>query len=73
MLSYRNLEEMIEEHGVKVDHSTLNRWVGKYTPQVVQAFVQRKWSVGASWRVGETYVKVKGKWKYLYRALDKEG
>lgn len=63
----------MEERGVEVDHSTLNRWVVKYTPQVVQAFVRRKRSVGASWRMDETYVKVKGKWKYLYRAVDKEG
>lgn len=72
-ISYRNLEEMMEERGVEVDHSTLNRWVVKYTLQVVQAFVRRKRSVGASWRMDETYVKVKGKWKYLYRAVDKEG
>lgn len=72
-ISYRNLEEMMEERGVEVDHSTLNRWVVKYTPQVVQAFVRRKRSVGANWRMDETYVKVKGKWKYLYRAVDKEG
>ena len=72
-ISYRNLEEMLEERGVEVDHSTLNRWVGKYSSQLVQAFVRRKRSVGTSWRMDETYVKVKGKWKYLYRAVDKEG
>jgi transposase-like protein len=72
-ISYRNLEEMMQERGVEVDHSTLNRWVVKYSRQLVQAFVRHKMPVGASWRMDETYVRVKGKWKYLYRAVDKEG
>ncbi|MFC3107322.1 IS6 family transposase [Undibacterium arcticum] len=72
-ISYRNLEEMLKERGVEVDHSTLNRWVVKYSSQLEQAFVRRKRAVGTSLRMGETYVKVKGKWKYLYRAVDKDG
>ena len=72
-LSYRHIEEIMQERGIEVDHSTLNRWVLKYTPQLEQAFRNKKKPVGISWRLDETYVKVKGKWKYLYRAVDKEG
>ena len=64
---------MLEERGVEVDHSTLNRWVVKYTPLLDRQFRGRKRPVGASWRLDETYVKVKGVWKYLYRAVDKAG
>ena len=72
-ISYRQLEEMMEEHGVEVDHSTLNRWVVKYVPLLDQQFRTRKCLVGSSWRLDETYVKVKGSWKDLYRAVDKTG
>jgi putative transposase len=72
-LSYRQLEELMEERGVDVDHSTINRWVLKYAPELEEEFRKRKKPVGSSWRVDETYVKVKGHWKYLYRAVDKEG
>jgi len=72
-ISYRQLEEMMEERGVEVDHSTLNRWVVKYVPLLDQQFRTRKCLVGSSWRLDETYVKVKGSWKYLYRAVDKTG
>ena len=72
-ISYRQLEEMMEERGVEVDHSTLNRWVLKYAPLLEQEFRARKCPVGRSWRMDETYVKVKGVWKYLYRAVDKAG
>ncbi len=72
-ISYRQLEEMLEERGVEVDHSTLNRWVVKYAPLLDQQFRARKRRVGSSWRLDETYVKVKGSWKYLYRAVDKAG
>jgi transposase-like protein len=72
-ISYRQLEEMMEERGVAVDHATLNRWVLKYTPTLEKAFRKRKKAVGTSWRLDETYVRVKGTWKYLYRAVDKEG
>jgi transposase-like protein len=72
-MSYRQLEEMMEERGVEVDHSTLNRWVIKYAPLLEQQFHAHKRPVCSSWRLDETYVKVKGSWKYLYRAVDKAG
>jgi putative transposase len=72
-VSYRQLEEMMAERGVEVDHSSLNRWVLKYTPLLEMAFRQRKRPVGNSWRLDETYISVKGQWKYLYRAVDKAG
>ena len=72
-ISYRQLEEMMEERGVEVDHATLNRWVLKYIPVLEQAFRSRKRPVGKSWRMDETYVRIKGAWKYLYRAVDKAG
>ena len=72
-ISYRQLEEMMGERGVAVDHATLNRWVIKYAPEFEKQFRRRQRSVGKSWRMDETYVKIKGKWAYLYRAVDKEG
>ena len=72
-ISDRQLEEMMEERGVEVDHSTLNRWVLKYVPLLEQAFRVRKRRVGGSWRMDETYVRTKGQWKYLYRAVDTAG
>jgi putative transposase len=72
-ISYRQLEEMMYERGVEVDHSSLNRWVLKYTPVLDKVFRQRKRPVGTSWRLDETYIRVKGQWKYLYRAVDKAG
>jgi putative transposase len=72
-ISYRQLEEMMQERGVAVDHSTLNRWVIKYAPEVEKQFRRRQQPVGKSWRMDETYVRIKGQSKYLYRAVDKEG
>jgi transposase-like protein len=72
-ISYRHLEEMMGERGVAVDHSTLNRWVIKYAPKVEKQFRRRQRPVGRSWRMDETYGRVKGQWKYLYRAVDKDG
>jgi putative transposase len=72
-LSYRNLEEMMEERGVSVDHSTVNRWAIRFLPLLEKIFRKHKRPVGGSWRMDETYVKVRGHWKYLYRAVDKEG
>jgi putative transposase len=72
-ISYRQLEEMMGERGVAVDHSTLNRWVIKYAPEFEKVFRRRQCPVGRNWRMDETYVKIKGKAAYLYRAVDKEG
>jgi len=72
-LSYRDNEEMMHERGFSVDHSTINRWVLHYAPQIDAAFRQRKKRVGKRWRMDETYIKVKGQWAYYYRAVDKEG
>jgi putative transposase len=72
-LSYRHLEEMMQERGVAVDHSTINRWVLKYSPQLEAVFHRRKRPVWTSWRLDETYIRVRGHWRYLYRAVDKSG
>ena len=72
-LSYRHIEEMMEERGVCVDHSSINRWSIRFLPMLEKVFRQHKRQVGTSWRMDETYIKVKGVWKYLYRAVDKEG
>jgi putative transposase len=72
-LSYRHLEEMMEERGVSVDHSSINRWAIRFLPLVEKMARKQKRPVGGSWRMDETYIKVKGVWKYLYRAVDKQG
>jgi transposase-like protein len=72
-LSTRHVEELMAEHGVQVDHATINRWVIKYSPQLEDEFHRRKRPVWVSWRMDETYIRVKGKWVYLYRAVDKFG
>lgn len=73
-LSYRDVEELALERGLKVDHSTVQRWVVDYSTQLEGAFRKRhKRQVGGSWRMDETYIKVKKQWVYLYRAVDKEG
>ena len=73
-LSYRNLAEMMAERGVEVDPSNIYRWVQKFTPKLEAAFRKgRKQPVGSSWRMDETYIKIKGQWRYLYRAVDKVG
>ena len=72
-LSYRHLEEMMQERGVVVDHSTINRWAVRFLPLLEKEFRKHKRAVGSSWRMDETYIKVKGVWKYLYRAVDKDG
>jgi putative transposase len=72
-LIFRNIEEMMAERGVLVDHSTLHRWSMKMLPVLTAMFRRRKRPVGRSWRMDETYVKVAGQWKYLYRAVDRDG
>ncbi len=73
LLSLRNLEEMMAERGISVDHSTVHRWAIKLLPVLEKDFRRSKRTVGRSWRTDETYLKVKGEWKYLYRAVDKAG
>jgi putative transposase len=72
-LSLRNLEEMMAERAIAVDHSTVHRWVIKLVPLFEKAFRRHKRPVGKSWRMDETYIRVKGQWRYLYRAVDKAG
>jgi len=72
-LSLRHLEEMMAERGVAIDHSTIHRWAIKMLPVLAAVCRRRKRPVGRSWRMDETYVKVGGQWKYLYRAVDRDG
>jgi transposase-like protein len=64
---------MMAERGIAVDHSTVHRWAIKLLPVLEKAFRRCKRAVGESWRMDETYVKIRGEWRYLYRAVDKEG
>ena len=72
-LSYRDVEELMSIRGIKVDHSTIQRWVFKFSKEVEKNMHKRKKQVCDSWRMDETYIKVKGRDMYLYRALDKYG
>ena len=72
-VSYRDLEEIMSVRGVAVDHTTLNRWVTKYACAIADVARRRKGPCDRSWRMDETYIKVKGAWVYLYRAVDKPG
>jgi transposase-like protein len=72
-LSYRDLEEILAERGVEVDHVTLYRWVQHFTPLLVDAARPCRHTVGDRWFVDETYVKVAGAWRYVYRAVDQHG
>jgi transposase, IS6 family len=71
-LSYRNLQEMMAERGVEVDHTTIMRWVHQYSPEIEKKVRRYLKPTNNSWRVDETYIKVKGEWKYLYRAVDSD-
>ena len=72
-ITYRDLVEMMSERGISICHSTLVRWVHQYGPLLDEKIRKKLKKTGDSWKLDETYVKVKGKWKYLYRAVDKEG
>ena len=72
-LSLRNLEEMMAERGISVDHATVHRWVVRYSPELLERFNRRKRAVTSRWHVDETYIKVRGRWMYLYRAIDSNG
>ena len=72
-LSYRDLEEMMRERGVAVDHTTLFRWVQRYAPEINRRLRPHLKMSGTSYRIDETYVKVGKEWKYLYRAIDSAG
>ncbi|CAB3810870.1 IS6 family transposase ISBmu21 [Paraburkholderia fynbosensis] len=69
-MSLRHLAYMMAERGVSVDHSTVHRWAIKLLPVLEKAFRRRKRPVGQSWRMDETYIRVKGEWRYLYRAVE---
>ncbi len=72
-LSYRDVEELLAERGVEVDHVTVYRWVLRFTPLLAEAARPCRHVVGGRWRVDETYVKVAGRWRYVYRAIDQFG
>lgn len=72
-LSLRHLEQMMAERGISVDHSTVHRWALKPLPALHKVFRRRKRPVGKSWRMDETYIPVRGQWKYLYREVDRAG
>ncbi len=72
-LSYRDLEEMMAERGLSVDHSTIARWVLAYAPELEKRVKPRLKPTSDSWRVDETYIKVRGQWLYQYRAVDSAG
>ena len=72
-LSYRNLKEMMAERGVIVNHTTIMRWVHQYSPEIEKKVRRYLRPTNNSWRVDETYIKVKGEWKYFYRTVDSNG
>jgi transposase-like protein len=72
-LSYREVEEIMREDKEEIDHSTINRWVLKFTPKILSRFQKTKLAVGKKWFMDETYVKVTGEWCYLFRAVDSDG
>lgn len=73
LVSYRQLSEMMQERGIEVNYTTIYRWVQRYAPQLDKQCRLHLKPTNDSWRVDETYIRVKGKWKYLYRAVDSAG
>jgi len=72
-LSYRDVEELVRERGLSVDHVTVWRWVQHFAPEIDRRLRPHLKPTNKSWRVDETYIRVKGKWTYLYRAVDSAG
>ena len=72
-LSYRDVEELLVERGIEVDHVTIHRWVQRFTPLLIDAARPCRHSIGGKWFVDETYVKVAGRWRYVYRSIDEHG
>jgi transposase, IS6 family len=72
-LSYRDVEELLADRGIDVDHVTIYRWVQRFTPLLAEAARPCRHAVGDRWQVDETYVKVAGRWRYVYRAIDQFG
>jgi transposase-like protein len=72
-LSYRDVEELLAERGIEVDHVTIYRWVQRFTPLLAEAARPCRHAVGDRWQVDETYVKVSGQWRYVHRAIDQFG
>jgi transposase, IS6 family len=72
-LSYRDVEELLAERGVHADHVTVWRWVQRYAPEMERRLRSRLKPTTDSWRLDETYIRVKGEWRYLYRAVDSSG
>ena len=72
-LSHRDVEELLAERGITVDHVTINRWVQRFTPEFIEAARPGRHAPGDRWPAEETYLKVAGQWAYLYRAIDQHG
>ena len=72
-LSYRDLRAILAERGIDLAHTTIMRWVQRYAPEFTKRWQWYARPVGRSWRIDETYIKIKGNWAYLYRRVDKEG
>jgi transposase-like protein len=72
-LSYRDLRAILAERGIDLAHTTIMRWVQRYVPEFTKRWQRYARPVGRSWRIDETYIKIKGNWAYLYRGVDKDG